>query len=357
MAQNQIAQGDAKFKLLSEFLRKNSGYIDINEYQLNELVARQGWQVNIEPLRRFLRSRLDRSLEIRSGRAPFFKLIPHLEKVLVEILTGRFEIENENSYVLFFDDLDVGFSSDSEASCESIISLLRACRKINNDVFGKHKVNAKIIVFLRDDIEAHLTGMYADTAKLFASYGVKVSWFQDSYLGVENEDDLFMKQFINRRIRYAFDRASLPYKEIDPWGSLVAENAIEKSTFKYILNQTLFRPRDLLLFFQPLENGAFSFPLGRSEIQSLVQQYSEELSKEIKNELSSFYSAEQVEMIFNTIGSISRTRRVTYKEAKEAVAEHCGGVDPGTLLRHLFSRSIIGNVDKNGWFTLSVVNL
>ncbi len=351
VSENQVTQGNKKFQLLKEFLRKNSGYIEINEYQLNELVTRQGWEVNIEPLRRYFRASRGKNLEIRSGRAPFFKLIPHLEQVLVEILTEETEKNNGNSYVLFFDDLDVGFSSESEDSCESIISLLRACRKINNELFGKHDIDAKVIVFLRDDIEAHLTGRYADTAKLFASYGVKISWFQDSYLGSEHEDELFMRQFINKRIQYAFDKANVPCNTSNPWGSLVDESVNERSTFKYILNNTLFRPRDLLLFFQPLQNGAFKLPLGYSEIQSLVQQYSEELSKEIKNELSSFYSVEQVEMIFNAIGEISKPRDMTYEDATKVITQYCTHVDAGRLLRHLFSRSIIGNVDEKRWFT------
>lgn len=351
ITENQILRGAKGFNLLQEFLKKNSGYIDINEYQLNEIVTRQGWEVNIEHLRRFFRSKLGRSLEIRSGHAPFYKLLPHLEQAIIEILSGPDEKDNDNRYILFFDDLDVGFIAGNEESCESLISLLRACRRLNNEIFGRHDLNAKAVVLLRDDIEAHLTGMYADTAKLFSSYGVNVSWFQDSYLGAGNEDDLYIKKLINRRIEYAFKKSHLTCDLEDPWSSLVDESLHKQSTFKYVLNNTLFRPRDLILFFKPLENGNFSFPLGRSEILSLTHQYSEELAKEMKNELSSFYSSEQVEMIFNSIGEMSRERDAPFERAKKIIEEQCRDVNPERLLRHLFDRSIIGNVDERRWFT------
>ncbi|MEO1593952.1 MAG: hypothetical protein AAFS02_01755 [Pseudomonadota bacterium] len=350
ITQNQLLQGQKHYNLLMEFLRKNSGYIEINEYQLNELVSKQGWEVNIEQFRRFARGKFGRDLQIRSGRAPFYKLIPHLEDTIVDILSGADERDNRNNYVLFFDDLDVGFDAESETSRESLISLIRSCRRINNEVFGKRGLSAKAIIFLRDDIESHLTGMYADSAKVFASYGVKVSWFQDAYLGAE-ENDLYIKRFINRRISYAFRKAMLDCNDDDPWVSLVDYRENDKSTFKFVLNNTLFRPRDLLLFFKPLENGAFSLPLDRSQIQSLTNQYVEELSKEIKNEMSSFYSASQVEMIFNAVGQMSRERYSSFDRAIESIERHCSGLDPEKTLRYLFDRSIIGNVDSRGWFT------
>ena len=348
---NQLAHDNKKFKLLQDFLRRNSGYIDIDQYQIDQLVQQHGWTVNIEPLRKFLRVRSADSLEIRSGRAPFYALIPHLEKVIVGILSDKVEIDNNNSYLLFFDDLDIGFKSDNEQSCDSIMSLIRVCRKLNNELFANNNINAKVIVFLRDDIEAYLTNRYADTARVFSSYGVKVSWFQDLYTGNDQEDQLFMKQFINKRIKFAFERAQKTYNKQDPWASLVKENIAERSSFKYVLNNTLFRPRDLLLFFKPLESGAFRLPLGKDQIRSLSELYSEELAREVKNELSSFYDEHQINMIFSAIGSIDASSDVTYTEAENIVHDNCTNVDPGNLLRHLFDRSIIGNIADNGWVT------
>jgi len=259
-------------------------------------------------------------------------------------------VNNENEYILFFDDLDIGFNVEDVLSCDSLINLVRACRRVNNDIFGKNNISAKAVILIRDDIEHYLSTRYADTAKIFSSYSARINWYQDSYASNIDEDDLNIKRFINKRIKLAFKSAMLKCSKNDPWANLVSHEADDRSTFKWVLNQTLFRPRDLLLFFGPLENGAFSFPLTRDEINSLINNYVDQLAKELKNELSSFYSATQIETIFNALGELSRGYK-SYTDAKSIFAAHCTAISPDSLMEYLFDRSVIGNVDEKGWFT------
>lgn len=347
---NQAVSDNKDYELLRQFLKKNSGYINIKEYEIRELVKKQGFDINIDQFKRFFRANFNRNLEIRSEKAPFYKLLPHLEEVLLKVLSSDFELRNKNSYVLFFDDLDVGFSANNKASTDALISLVRVCKDLNNNVFGKNGINAKVILLLRDDIEAYLSTLYADSAKIFSSYSAKIVWFQDGYNSNIDEDELYIKRFINKRISYAFKASGKQFNENDPWLSLVSPGNDKKSSFKYIVNNTLFRPRDLLLFFKPLENGAYKYPLNYNDIRILASQYSDELAKEIKNELSSFYDSQQIETLFLALGCISNYN-YNYRDALDVFRQSCKEIEPNDVLEFMYDRSLIGNVDNSGWFT------
>ena len=109
-------------------------------------------------------------------------------------------------------------------------------------------------------------------------------------------------------------------------------------------------PRDLLLFFLPLDRGNFQYPLSSNDIRTLVDNYSEELAKEIKGELSSFYKNNEIEMIFQAIRALSK-ENMTYEEASDVVNDYCTGIESSTLLNYLFDRSLIGTVDDRNWYT------
>jgi len=338
------------YVLLRAFLDKNSGYIKVNELEIKQLVSKHGFDVAVEQFRRFMSVKYNRQVEIKSERAPYYKLLGHLEDLVVRLLKSDLNVENQNSFVLFFDDLDIGFDVSNEASIQSLVALLRACRHINNDIFGKNGVQAKAIILLRDDIETFLAGREADTAKLFASYASRINWYQEEYAGhARNEEELNLKKFINRRIAYALDRAGISQGP-DVWKSLVADGHYEKSSFKHIVNQTLFRPRDLLLFFLPLDRGKFKYPLTSDDIRTLTDSYSEELAKEIKGELSSFYTATEIETIFRALGALTASN-LTYQQATVKIEENCNEINPADLLNYLFDRSLIGTVDDRSWFT------
>lgn len=98
------------------------------------------------------------------------------------------------------------------------------------------------------------------------------------------------------------------------------------------------------------ENRKFAFPLSRQEINTLVESYTQELAKEIKSELSSFFTDVQVETIFNALGAMSKTPQ-TYSQALSIIEAYCKDVSGPELLEYLFDRSIIGTSDTKGWYT------
>lgn len=352
--ESEAAKADSKFDLLNQFLKRNSGFVDIKGYQINEIVRKQGFEVSIEYFKRFMRSKYGKDVQIKEERAPFFRLLPHLEGVLISVLSSKLEAANKNSYVLFFDDLDLGYSSNNKAARDLIVDILRVVKEVNNDVFGRRGLGAKAVVLLRDDIEADLANNYADTAKIFSSYGVRISWYQDGFLqNIGSEDDLYLKAFINNRITIAFKEAGRSKVSGSPWESLVKFEPKGKTTFKDVVNNTLFRPRDLLLYFLPLQNAYFDVPIEWSACGSLTNSYSEELARELKNEMSAFYEPNQIEMIFRALARINRQSSCSFASARIAVSSEVAGSDPDEILYYLFERSLVGSRDSNGWLTFN----
>lgn len=356
---NRAIENNNDYALLGQFLKKNSGFIDIRKSEIKELVEKQGFEVSIEYLKRYLRSKRSKSLEIKQEKAPFYKLIPHLREVILNVLTSSEEIQNENSYILFFDDLDIAFNSSSQNSIDALVSLLRVTKEINNEFFGKNNIDSKVILLLRDDISKSLAGRATDTGKIFTSYASYISWYQDEYHQTDSETDLNIRKFVNKRIKYAFDKINKKIDSDDPWKSLVQDPFIDdregysKTSFKYILDHTFFRPRDIILFFKPLENHSYKIPLDRNDVNHLIGRYCDEVINELKDELSCFYSSDQIIMLFNAIGQISRECKASknnscsYSKAVIAIKSNCTTIEPNSMLSDLFERSIIGNIAEN----------
>lgn len=247
-AENESISTNKDYQLLLKFLRRNSGYIDIRENEIKELIEKQGFDVQLEYFRRFFTAKHKRDIQIKKEKAPFYKLIPHLEETIKSALLSPEEKLNNNSYALFFDDLDIGFHSSNASSVNSLISLLRVAKTVNNDIFGKLDIKAKVIILIRDDIGKLLSSRAADTAKIFSTYSAKINWVPTEVRSPEISWNI--RRFINKRITAAFRKKNLCVMKDDPWQSLVNENLHPSSSFRYILDITLYRPRDLILFFR-----------------------------------------------------------------------------------------------------------
>lgn len=343
---SEAAKDNSNYDQLRQFLRKNTGFVDITETEIKEFSQNKSFEVHVEPLRRFFRKSIKKDFSIKSERAPFYKLIPHLEEVIISILQSQTERINKNSYIIFFDDLDIGFNISVTSSVDNVVSLLRVAKSINNDFFSRNSVNAKVVILLRDDVEKHIVDIYPDTAKMMASYSANIKWYQDDFQRGDNENDLNIKKFINHRIKKSFEISSLPCNQSDPWKSLVntEEDYDKKTSFKYVLDHTLFRPRDLLLLFLPLQDGKMSVPLSKPDVNSLIATYSVQLIKEFKNEISSFYEPKEIIQLTKVLKIINKEGGCSYNSAMAFLNENYKfDKDKSEILDDLFDRSVIDN--------------
>lgn len=345
--QNQKISTIKEMVHIKKFIERNRGFVDIRNNEIKEIIREKGFSIDLEYFKRFYTAKCNKKISIKEEKADFYKLIPYLEEIVIKILLE----DKDNSYILIFDDLDIGYNFKVESSKEALIDLLRVTKYYNNEIFGRNGIKSKILILLRNDIAKHLR-FNADTAKLFASYAVELNWFEEVYR--LNEDKLKLKQFINKRIMLNFEKNNMEYIKGKPWESFVDESEFEawrsnsKSSFKYVIDHTFFRPRDLILFFKDLNKYKFPIPLSKESINILIGNYANEMFLEIQNELSAMYSALETNKIINALRNFLDKRPFTYQELLYALEEQKIEGTLDDIIDELFYYSLIGNINDNG---------
>ncbi|PSR53257.1 hypothetical protein AHMF7605_06795 [Adhaeribacter arboris] len=342
---NEAIADQKGIKELKVFLKKNSGFIDIKSNQIKEVIQDKGWEVNVNYFQRFLTAKFGNRFNIKGEKAPFFKLLPHLKETIKELFLNT--INKDNHYILLFDDLDIGFNAKNPGNVKTILNILRIVKDYNITFFGKEDISAKIILLLRDDISRFLLNQDADTAKLFSSYEVTLKWYEHFQMQ-RDEDKVKLKQFINRRIALNFEKNEFSFDISKPWESLIHEDeSYKKSSFKYIVEHTLIRPRDLILFFKPLQELKFSIPLSKQDVYILIGKYTIEFVKELKNELAAHYAPDDINAIFSAFVSCAN-EPVSFIFFIHELKKFHFSEDTYNLLELLFDLSIIGNTNDTG---------
>ncbi len=348
IVQNQNLCNVKDMSNLKKFLDKNRGFVNIEKHEIKEIIHERGINVNLEYFKRFYTALFNKKVAIKEEKAAFFKLIPYLEETISKILIK----DPENSYILIFDDLDIGYYK-SETDILTLSELLRIAKYYNNEFLGRNQLNSKIVVLLRNDIAKHLC-YNADTAKIFASYAIELNWYEEMYR--TQEDRLKLKQFINKRIACNFEKNGLEYIKDKPWESFVNEQEFvsfdsmgnTKSSFKYVIEHTFFRPRDLILFFKDIDRYKFPIPISRSNINNLIGRFANQIMLEIQNELTAVFSEKEINITINVLRAYRNKKHFTYESLRTDL-ENCGLKDNAyNIIDELFFYSLIGNINNHG---------
>ena len=162
---------------LMRFVNANRNRINLDGFTLGEINENKSFNVNVTHLKR-LSSSYKSTVAFTKHQAPFHRVIPQLKDLLVEILVEA-KLIKDNNYVIVFDDLDIGVSFRDPESLAALADLVRLARDYNQDVFARNQIECRIILLLRRDISNVIRTNYADTAKIFSSYGVDINWFEE----------------------------------------------------------------------------------------------------------------------------------------------------------------------------------
>jgi hypothetical protein len=347
VSQNESATDKKLYKDLNLFIKKNSGFVNIKNYEIKEVLKKEGIEIKTNYFDRVFSVLFKKDTESKHSKAPFYKLIPSLKETLKKLLQSDQEAENE--YIVIFDDLDIGFSFNQRESIDSLINLIRISRDYNH-FFGKEKLGAKIIILIRDDIGRFLKGYdAADTAKMLSSYEIPISWYEQETFN-KRENDVKLKKFINKRLMVNYEKNGVSYDPSDPWNSLIANDLVyaSNSSFKYIIDYTFFRPRDLVLFFKPLSENDYPIPLTSDIVQTLLTKLCDEIMSEVKNELSAHYESTTKNLILGVLKKISLLRRpFSFSELSNELSKVDIKIDPKEVTKTLFEYSLIGNIDNS----------
>ena len=302
--QSEIGKYTNEYNSLGKFQKKNSGLVDVEKWMVLEENVKDGYSVNFSSLLiKGFSTFFSKDFSQKTMRATFYKLIHPLREILAKMF--GFQVYENCDFVLIFDDLDVNFNLNDINHKRRLLSLLRITKRYNTQIFTNK--NVRVLNMLRDDISAQLDGVSPDKNKAFSSYEYNLNWYDFDKNG--QETDTGLRKFINKRIKFAFDDLKIPYDRIDPWQTLVQNDASEayrgKTAFKYILDFTFYRPRDLVALFRNISDKYYKMPLSPQDIKTLIKEYLPWNIAEIKDELSNLYNTMEFEKIFHVFRTMA----------------------------------------------------
>lgn len=297
IVRNDCGSYTKEFNKLKRFLDINSGIIDIDKRQFIVGEKNKGGEVNFSVLKHAFGGVFKHYFRSSVNKAPFYKLISPLKDVVKIIL--NYPINKNREFWLLFDDLDINYKASDESSNKKIIELIRVCKEYNNNIFKDN--NAKIIIFIRDDIRDFIVSKYADSAKIFNSYETLINWYSHSK-NIVNENELPLKKLIDKRIKIGFEKSNSPINTQSPWASLFKSSYINnKTSFKYILDFTFYRPRDIITFLKKVSDEDCTYPIEDWMLKQILAKYIKANILEIKSELNLFFSSNEINTIFENL--------------------------------------------------------
>ena len=236
---------------------------------------------------------------------------------------------NERKILIILDGLD-DILRYRKNKMEIIASLVRSADYINDSVI-RHGKNIKILILIREDILSMVND--PDLNKIIQDGALYLNWS-------DKLDDL------RERINLRFGVNGIPSDEACKcWEKIFPPKIRGKKTWEYVLDYTLYKPRDVLQF---LKYCQMIYPenekLTLSETLNVLKTYSNKyFLEEMKNELSGFIDDEliyEIPSIFRKLGGRAFSLVEIQKLANENNVKREVSVDETKmLLLYLFERT------------------
>lgn len=185
--------------------------------------------------------------------------VRRLEELVVDYLSEKEEVW------LLVDNLDKGWPIHGSTEEDILIvrALLEATRRLQGRLEDA-RIGFKCLVFLRTDIYAHLLRATPDKGKDTA---ISLTW----------EDASLFEELVARRIEASTGLAG-DFRDV--WGQLCDSFINVQDTFDYMVERTLMRPRDILVFLRRCVDIAINRGHDRIEVEDILigeRAYSEDV--------------------------------------------------------------------------------
>lgn len=309
-----------EYKPLEKFWKNNSGFLEIDKFDVQELLNKNDYQLSIGPLKQIMDIRFQKSFDSKVIHAPFYKLIPALKDVVARVL--HYKVYEKTDFILMFDDLDINFRMSDEKDKLDLLQLIRLAKEYNTSLLNG--TNGRIFIFIRDDVSREMQSIATDTSKIFGSYECTLKWYNHE-IGNDDDSNNRIKQFVNHRLKINFNILHIKYNANDPWSSFIIDDYSvyeRKTPFKYLLDYTFYRPRDFINIFKNLGQKKYKLPLSPANIKTLLREYVDSNYKEICSELTNVFSSTEIDRIKRALKTISYEAPVNFERAHEILSEN-----------------------------------
>ena len=290
---------------ISEYIRKCVGE---NVVDLHTNIVKNTSKTNIGLSYKTANLGREYSVEKEIGNGIYN--ITEINKKLYELILNFFKTnQSDTKFIIQFDRLDDNYNQyqDVEEFYQAIISLFKVVYYINQEFSMCQIKNAKIVVYLRSDIYRELNSRDAESAR-WQDYSKEISW------AIINSDDWYgrpkLLQMIDKRIEVSLGSKGIDmnFREIFDNNRICLVNYRGRlqDVFKYIVTDTMHRPRDIIKFCKCIQEEAQeSELLYYKTIKNAEKKYTAWLVRdELANEINPILKgAESVYELIRRIGS------------------------------------------------------
>lgn len=255
------------------------------------------------------------------------------EQIYTAIRNSIQNVYLSKRFILIVDGLD-DILGNSEFKPEIITGLIRAVDQINY-AFKKTTLSIKAIVLIRDDV----LNLCRDPnlSKIIRDSGIRLSWL---ITGDPYDSDLL--KLVGKRIDYVSETSD-SFRHV--WGEVFPETIRSKPSMDYILDNIIYRPRDILQFFIEVQKEFVPGKrLTEEKVQTALLRYSEEYFVDaMRDELTGFFPDEAVTLLPIILSKMG-TRYFYLWEFDEECRYYSEfeGVSSRMILERLFNAGYIG---------------
>lgn len=276
---------------------------------------------------------------IESERKRFFELIEKYESLLFESFSKKDDI------LLIFDDLDELKKKKGDNSEEVIANLIKIAKEYNLRV-KQYSGKLKILMLLRSDILNKMQSNHANLNKIKTSCSVELYWLFDSFS--EKYEHPLMKMIL-RKIQISCEKYK-NYTDKQIFQELFPDNIDGKNPLDYLLDYSLGRPRDLVVFLNHAKN---EFPnsscFTAHALKEVKKLYSADFYNEMLNQASFYKNPGYSRQCLKLLASIKKNT-FYYADIEDSFNENqeqYGEIkDVDEAISFLYELGAIGNVWK-----------
>lgn len=219
-----------------------------------------------------------------------------------------------------------------------------------NSICSEKGMDIHIIAAIRSEVLRNVRSAGYELTKPIEDRGIEINWFQKGGSYLDNQ----LLSIVESKIR-ASEQINKVNSSNDIWKEYFCDEINGEETRKFILNNTLYRPRDIIRLMLAVHNQIGTAEKFTQEMFDKAQQeYSELMWTEIKDELRLSYSEDEVNAIFTLLNRI--TMPFSYDSLIERIAM-LGKFNPNIpkflnnsnltqILNKLYELGIIGNTGK-----------
>lgn len=278
----------------------------------------------------------DRVAKNESAFRTLIDIVDQCEKLFQQL------VRTDTPYYIFVDEMEA-FYGDPDLLCRDL-TLIRDL------IFTIHRINSyeklHIIAAIRNEI-IYAMDRFIQTReinKIIDGFGVPIKW---SYSNTNSYEHPIIK-ILMKRISVACDGIPQTFKDWFP------ERVNNKDTVNYILDNGWNKPRDIVRFLTAAQNDSLhcnDTSFSQAAFDTLRKEYSKNSLTEIRQELQSLYTSEEIEMVIRLLRGgpgITTPEQIRKNAAKGSKAREFWDKRQDDILEDFYRVGFWGNVNRTG---------